>query len=42
MEIRELETVGDHCRLWLRDGTAYLARLASNGTLRLDPIDSAC
>ena len=41
-EILSLETVGDHCRLWLRDGTAYLARLAGDGTLRLDELDPAC
>lgn len=41
-EICELETIGDHCRLWLRDGSAWLARLTSAGELRLDPIDTVC
>lgn len=41
-EIAELEAVGDHYRLRLRDGSLYLARLAQDGALRLDPIDAAC
>ncbi len=41
-EIAELEAVGGHYRLRLRDGSLYLARLAQDGALRLDPIDEAC
>jgi len=41
-EIEELEAVGGHFRLRLRDGSLYLARLAKDGALRLDPIDAAC
>lgn len=41
-EIRELEFTGEHCRLWLWDGSMYLARLALDGSLRLDPIDTTC
>ncbi len=41
-EIQELETVHDHCRLRLRDGRLYLARLAADNSLRLDEIDGVC
>lgn len=41
-EIAELETIRDHCRLRLRDGTMYLARLGRDGALRLDEIDGVC
>lgn len=41
-DIQELETIGDCCRLWLRDGSMYLPRLAGDGSLRLDPIDTTC
>lgn len=41
-EIAEVETVRDHCRLQLRDGRAYLARLDRNGGLLLDKIGHAC
>ena len=41
-EIAELETIRDHCRVRLRDGTMYLARLDRDCTLRLDEIDGVC
>ena len=41
-EITELETIRDHCRVHLRDGTMYLARLDRNNRLRLDEIDGVC
>lgn len=41
-EIREIETIYDHCRLRMRDGRLLLARLAQDGTLRLDEIDGVC
>ena len=41
-EIRELETIGDHCRLRLRDGSLYLARLTRDYRLQLDAIDCVC
>lgn len=41
-EIEELETIRDHCRLRLRDGTMYLVRLGRDGALRLDEIDGVC
>lgn len=41
-EIAEVETIQDHCRVRLRDGTMYLARLGRDGTLRLDEIDGVC
>ena len=41
-EIAELETVRDHCRVRLRDGTMYLARLGRDRSLRLDEIDGVC
>ena len=41
-EIAELETIRDHCRLRLRDGTMYLARLGRDNRLRLDEIDGVC
>lgn len=41
-EIAELETLRDYCRLRLRDGTMYLARLGRDGALRLDEIDGVC
>lgn len=42
MEIQELETVRDHCRLTLRDGRMFLARLDADRFLRLDEIDGVC
>ena len=41
-EITELETIQDHCRVRLRDGTMYLARLDRDCFLRLDEIDGVC
>ena len=41
-EIAELETIWDHCRLRLRDGSLYLARLGRDNRLRLDEIDEVC
>ncbi len=41
-EITELETIQDHCRVRLRDGTMYLARLDRDCSLRLDEIDGVC
>lgn len=41
-EIAELETIRDHCRVRLRDGTMYLARLGRDRSLRLDEIDGVC
>ena len=41
-EILELETIYDHCRLRLRSGQMYLARLDRNRDLRLDEIDGVC
>ena len=41
-EILELETVRDHCRLRLRDGRLFLARLDRDRNLRLDEIDGVC
>lgn len=41
-EIRALENIGDHCRLQLRDGSLYLARLTRDRQLQLDAIDPAC
>ena len=41
-EIAELETIRDHCRVKLRDGTMYLARLGRDNSLRLDEIDGVC
>lgn len=41
-EIQELETVYDHCRLRLRNGQIFLARLDRDRKLRLDEIDEAC
>lgn len=41
-EIQELETIRDHCRLRLRDGRLYLARLTAGGELRLDEIEAVC
>lgn len=41
-EIAELEAVGNHYRLRLRDGSLYLARLTADGELRLDAIDAVC
>lgn len=41
-EIAELETIRDHCRVRLRDGSLYLARLGRDCTLRLDEIDGVC
>ena len=35
-EIAELETRGDHCRLRLRSGEAYLARWSADGGLLLE------
>ena len=40
--ISELKAIGDHCRLRLRDGRLYLARLTSNNTLRLDELNEVC
>lgn len=47
-EIVELETRGDHCRVRLRSGEAFLARWSADGGLRLEEIvrersgDSRC
>lgn len=41
-EIAELETIRDHCRVRLRDGAMYLARLGRDRSLRLDEIDGVC
>ena len=41
-EILELETVFDHCRLRLRSGGLFLARLNDDHSLRLDEIDGVC
>ena len=41
-EIAKLETIRDHCRVRLRDGSLYLARLGRDCTLRLDEIDGVC
>ncbi len=41
-EIQEIETVHDHCRLRLRDGRLFLARLGADNSLRLDEIDGVC
>ena len=41
-EIAELETIRDHCRVRLRDGAMYLARLGRDHSLRLDEIDGVC
>lgn len=41
-EIAELVTIRDHCRLRLRDGRLYLARLNDDNSLRLDEIDGVC
>ena len=41
-EIAEVETIRDHCRVRLRDGAMYLARLDRDLSLRLDEIDGVC
>ena len=41
-EIAEVETIRDHCRVRLRDGAMYLARLGRDRSLRLDEIDGVC
>lgn len=41
-EIAEVETIREHCRVRLRDGTMYLARLDRDLSLRLDEIDGVC
>lgn len=41
-EIAELETIRDHCRLQLRDGRMYIARLGRDNQLKLDEIDGVC
>lgn len=41
-EIEELTTIHDHCRLRLRDGRMFLARLALDGSLILDEIEEVC
>ena len=41
-EIWMVEDIGDHCRLWLRDGAVYLARLTRDRLLQLDAIDCVC
>lgn len=41
-EIEDLATIRDHCRLRLRDGRLYLARLDLDGGLILDEIEEAC
>ncbi len=41
-EIEELTTIYDHCRLRLRDGRMFLARLDKGGGLTLDEIEEAC
>lgn len=42
LDLQEVETIQDHCRLRLRDGRLLLARLSRDGTLRLDEIDGVC
>ncbi len=41
-EVAEIETIYDHCRVRLRDGRLYLARLDRDNRLRLDEIDGVC
>lgn len=41
-EIQELEHFQDHCRLRLRDGRMYLARLDREGGVRLEEIEVVC
>lgn len=41
-EIEELTTIYDHCRLRLRDGRLFHARLSSAGGLLLDEVDAIC
>lgn len=41
-EIAELETIRGHCRLRLRDGRMYIARLGRDNRLKLDEIDGVC
>lgn len=41
-EILELETFSDHCRLRLRGGGLFLARLNADHSLRLDEIEEVC
>lgn len=41
-EIAELETIRDHCRVRLRDGRLYLARLDRNRELLLEELDGVC
>lgn len=41
-DILELVDVPGGCRMRLRDGSLYLAMLASDNTLRLSEIDAAC
>lgn len=41
-EIEELTTIHDHCRLRLRDGRMFLARLDKGGGLILDEIEATC
>lgn len=41
-EIEELTTIYDHCRLRLRDGRMFLARLDKGGGLTLNEIEEAC
>ena len=41
-EIAEVETIREHCRVRLRDGAMYLARLDRDLSLRLDEIDGVC
>ena len=41
-EILELETIHDHCRLRLRDGRMFLARLDQDRNLKLNEIDEVC
>ena len=41
-EILDLENIRDHCRLRLRDGRLFLARLDRNNELMLNEIDEVC
>ena len=41
-EIMELEGVGEHYRLRLRDGSLFLARLGNDNSLLLTEIDEVC
>lgn len=42
LEIAELRALRGHCRLRLKSGTVYNARLSKARTLILEPVDSVC